>query len=368
MFTTDLLVDPSSRKVSDIKHKVVAVASSTSSDRAKKFIQNFKCPSDTKAYGSYQQLIDDPEVDIIYVATPHSHHYQNVMMCLNAGKNVLCEKAFTVNAAQTKRLCELAKQKGLFLMEAVWTRYFPLSVEIRRRITDGEIGEVYRVIADTSFGDDVEAKYGTTHRMTNKNLAGGALLDIGIYSITWCFQTLYHTLPVNERKAPKVLAALHPYHETGADEQTSIILSFPTGPGGSRAHPAQGIALTSLRVATDPDSNSSAGAAIRVQGTKGEIAVFPMAFRPTKYHLIGRAEKGEAPKVEEFVHDIPGHGMFWEADEAGRCLRDGKSQSESMPWSESIAIMEVMDEVRKQGNLVYPEAIESLDYPIELPR
>jgi predicted dehydrogenase len=104
------------------------------------------------------------------------------MLALNAGKNVLCEKAFTVNAAQTKILCETAREKGLFLMEAVWTRYFPLSVQVREIIQSGEIGEVLRTVADTSFGDDVEEKWGTTHRMVNPDLAGGALLDCKLLS------------------------------------------------------------------------------------------------------------------------------------------------------------------------------------------
>ena len=136
-----------------------------------------KCHSSAVAYGSYAELVADKNVDIIYVATPHSHHYQNTMLCLNAGKHVLCEKAFTVNAAQAKKLVELAKKKNLFLMEAVWTRYFPLSIEIRKMIESGDLGTVHRVIADLSFNQDVENTWGTEHRMVNMNLAGGALLD-----------------------------------------------------------------------------------------------------------------------------------------------------------------------------------------------
>ena len=171
------MIDPSTRNVSDIKHTVVAAASSSSADRAKMFLEECKCPSSAKAYGSYEELVKDKDVDIVYVATPHSHHYQNTMLCLLAGKNVLCEKAFTVNAAQTKKLIETAKEKKLFLMEAVWTRFFPLSIKIRKAIASGELGSIHRVIADNSFGEDVEKLWGTTHRMINKDLAGGALLD-----------------------------------------------------------------------------------------------------------------------------------------------------------------------------------------------
>lgn len=142
------MLDPSSRDVSDVKHIVVAAASSSSVDRAKQFLADCSCPSDAKAYGSYPELVKDPNVDIVYVATPHSHHYQNTMLCLLAGKHVLCEKAFTTNAAQAKKIIETAKEKKLFLMEAVWTRFFPMSIHIRKMIQDGELGDVHRVIAD----------------------------------------------------------------------------------------------------------------------------------------------------------------------------------------------------------------------------
>ncbi|KAL8667997.1 MAG: hypothetical protein Q9168_007134 [Polycauliona sp. 1 TL-2023] len=370
LFVKDLILDPSTRHVSDVKHEVKAVASSTSADRAKKFLEECKVPEGAAAYGSYEELVKDKNVDIIYVATPHSHHYQNTMLCLEAGKHVLCEKAFTTNAAQAKKLIETAKAKNLFLMEAVWTRFFPLSIQIRKFIEDGKLGAVHRVIADNSFGDDVEEKYGTTHRMVNMDLAGGALLDLGIYSLTWLFQTLYHTLPPASRKPPKVVAAITPYPSTGADEMTSMILTFPSAPGGTSTHQAHGIALTNLRVASDPDGHNTARPAIRIQGTAGEIQVDGPAFRPTHWRFIRAKPPGQEstgkPEVEEHECEIPGHGMFWEADECGRCLRDGEKESAGMGWEESVVVMEVMDEVRKQGGVKYPEKIESLEFPLDL--
>ncbi|KAI4105128.1 MAG: hypothetical protein L6R37_002847 [Teloschistes peruensis] len=379
LFVKDLILDPSTRDVSDVKHEVRAVASSSSVDRAKKFIQDCKVPEGCAAYGSYEELVKDKSVDIIYIATPHSHHYQNTMLCLGAGKHVLCEKAFTTNAAQAKRLIETAKAKNLFLMEAVWTRFFPLSLHVRKFIEDGNLGAVHRVIADNSFGDNVEEKYGTSHRMINMDLAGGCLLDLGIYSLTWLFQTLYHALPPQSRQPPsKIASAITPYHATGADEMTSIILTFPSAPGsapagthdGSATHPAHGIALTNLRVATDPDGHNTARPSIRIQGTKGEIQIDGPAFRPRSWRVIYAKAEGEKGKGEPMVeiHDceIPGQGMFWEADECARCLRDGKIESEGMGWEESVVIMEVMDEVRRQGGIKYPETIESLDFPLKL--
>jgi predicted dehydrogenase len=184
VFVRDLLRDPAARDASDVSHTVVAVSSSSSASRAEEFISETGIPAPCAAYGSYEDLVADRNVDVVYVATPHSHHFQNVMLALEAGKNVLCEKAFTVNAAQTRILVETARKKNLFLMEAVWTRYFPLSIEVRELIKAGRIGEVLRVTADNSFGDNPEEKFGTEHRMVNKDLAGGALLDCMVSILT----------------------------------------------------------------------------------------------------------------------------------------------------------------------------------------
>ncbi|OCK95533.1 NAD(P)-binding protein [Cenococcum geophilum 1.58] len=361
-FTKDLLIDPSTRDASDVAHEVVAAASSTSTSRAEQFLKNCGCSSSAKAYGSYKELVADPNVDIVYVATPHSHHYQNARLCLEAGKHVLCEKAFTTNAAQAKILVELAKKKNLFLMEAVWTRYFPLAKEVRAMVQEGKIGEVKRVFADLSFWSDVEKEFGTESRMVKLDLAGGALLDLGIYSITWVFQFLYHLQPPNQRKAPTVASSMTKYSKTGCDEMTSIIMTFP--PAGTH-----GIATTSLRVSHDPDSQSTAGAPIRIQGTLGEIQVQGPAYRPTTYTLIPAKSDARGAladfQLQRVTRDIPGHGMFWEADECARCLRDGKLESEGLSWEESIVIMETMDEVRRQNGLRYPEAIESTEFPLE---
>lgn len=147
---------------------------------------------------------------------------------------------------------------------------------------------------------------------------------------------------------------------------TSIILHFPS----TDAH---GIATTNMRVSFDPDGRNSAGPAIRIQGTKAEIQVFGPAYRPTTYRIIpaypdvgGPGDKGgvEKAEVKTVTREIPGHGMFWEADECARCIRDGKQESEGMTWEESCVIMDTMDEVRRQSGLVYPENIESVEYPL----
>ena len=373
-FTKDLLIDPKTRGTTDIVHRVSAVASSSSIESAKSFVEEIVASKqkddNCSAYGSYTDLVKDDQVDIIYVATPHSHHYQNVMLCLGAGKPVLCEKAFTVNAAQARALYQTAKQKNLFLMEAVWTRYFPLSVTVRKHITDGDIGEVLRVSADLSLGMSPEESFDVQNRMVNKDLAGGCLLDLGIYSLTWIFQTLYHTLSTEQRKPPVVKGVIiTPEPRTGADEMTTMLLEFPksTPTGLTIAH---AVATTALRVDWNPDKAHSAGPPIRIQGTKGELQVFGPAYRPKSYRLVPwRKEKDEQAadvKTRDFEFPGGGHGMFWEADEAARCWRDKVLQSEGLTWDESILIMETMDEIRKQGGLSYPQEIESTDYPINL--
>ncbi|KAL2205392.1 NADP:D-xylose dehydrogenase [Sarocladium strictum] len=368
-FCKDILKDPSLRDTTGVNHRIVAVSSSNSASRAADFIKKIEGPEDAKTYGSYAELVADPNVEIVYVATPHGHHFQNAMLALQAGKHVLCEKALTVTAAQTKKLVQTAKEKNLFLMEAVWTRFFPLSIKIRELITSGAIGDVHRTFADLSFGnvvdngklgfDDGTGKLSTddSHRMVNADLAGGALLDLGIYSLTWVFQALYHTQPEAEKEKPKVVAAMNIY-DTGVDESTTIVCSFPK-------HRSQGIATTSLLVAHNPDEKGSAGPAIRIQGTKGEIQVIGNAFQPTGYKVIYKDQPGEVEVVE---CPVPGgRGMAWEADECARCLRDGLKESKTIPLEESIVIMEVMDEALKQGGVKYPELISTDVYDANSP-
>ncbi|TGZ84083.1 NAD(P)-binding protein [Ascodesmis nigricans] len=349
VFSEDLLRDPATRNVHDVHHHIQAVASSTSVDKAKDFIAKVKAPSSTTAYGSYEELVADPNIDIIYVATPHSHHFQNCLLALNAGKNVLCEKPFTVNAPQLEILIKVAKEKGVFMMEAVWTRFFPLSREVRRLVAEGEIGDVKKVFAWLDLAQDPEEKYKDgKHRMVNPDLAGGALLDLGLYPLTWLFQTLYHPLPPSSQSSPKVTSSIVFHPPTGVDASNIVLLTFPsTG--------ALGVASSGMHVSNDTSSLGLPCA--RILGTKGEITITHPAYCPTKFTVY---KEGEEPV--ERVFPIPGAGMFWEADETARCLRDGKKECEVMPLAESLEVMRVMDSVRAQNGFRYPEEIESVEY------
>ena len=265
-------------------------------------------------------------------------------------------------------------------MEAVWTRYFPLSIYVRDIITSGRLGPVGRVFADLAFSNDLEKDDPEDKgRTVNANLAGGALLDIGIYSLTWCFQTLYLTQDPATRQPPTVLAAVNKYR-TGVDEQSTILLTFPRPKEqGGDAH---AVASTSFRAATDPTSNGAAGPAVRIQGTKGEIQVFHPIFRPTRTKLVlsdGTVEEKHFPQPgpgegsgwyngfgSSTNKEGEGHGMFWEADEAGLGVLEGRKEGKFEELEESVVIMEVMDEVRKQGGFKLPEKLESTEYPLEL--
>lgn len=271
------------------------------------------------------------------------------MLALKAGKNVLCEKPFTVNAPQLEILMKEAKKRGLFLMEAVWTRCFPVSIEIRRLLKEGEIGVVKRTEARLDFcHEPLGEKYpGGEHRMVNPKLAGGALLDLGVYALTWVFQTLYHDLPEEEkeRSEPKTMGVMQMYPETGVDADNVVVLQFPH---------ATGVASSSIFVSGDNAPSA------RFLGTEGEIQVIGPAYRPEGYCVI---RPGKEEKIVPC--QIPGKGMFWEADEVARCIRDGKLESEIVPLNESLVIMRVMDTVRRQNRLRYPEEIETTVYDEE---
>ncbi|KAL2405002.1 D-xylose 1-dehydrogenase (NADP(+)) [Exophiala dermatitidis] len=375
-FTKDLLLDPATRNVHEIKHTVVAAASSSSASRAQEFLKKVGAPSSAAAYGSYEELVKNKDIDIVYVATPHSHHFQNVMLCLEAGKNVLCEKAFTVNAAQAKKLIDTAREKNLFLMEAVWTRYFPLSIYVRDAITSGRLGTVIRVYSDNSMATDPEKTWPDgKHRMVNPELAGGALLDMGIYSLTWVFQTLYTTQSERSRKPPRVVSSMQKYPPTGVDEMTTMLLTFPRDvDAGGNMH---AVATTSIRTASDVDGSGTSGPAVRIYGTQGELQVWPPIYRPTRTRLIlkdGTVEDKNWPQpgpgkgsgwYNGFGGDLnpegEGHGMFWEADEAALALVEGRKEGRFESLDESLVIMELMDEVRRQNGLQYPEKIETTE-------
>ncbi|KII86983.1 hypothetical protein PLICRDRAFT_177690 [Plicaturopsis crispa FD-325 SS-3] len=371
-FTKDLILDPHSRDAADIRHRVVAVASRGGEEgrqKANAFIGSF-CPGElnAKALGTYEELFSDPHVDIVYIGTPHSHHYRNAKDALLAGKHVLCEKALTVNAKQAKELTALAAEKNLFLMEAVWTRFFPLTYALQALIKEGTIGVVRHVNAELakSFGIDTVMDPG--NRLIDPALAGGAILDLGPYPWTWIALVLLHPL-IGENPTDRAALALPsiaasmikspPNARGDIDESTLALLKFPRPlVAGGYAH---AVLRTDMRIKTRKEG-------IVIQGSKGHITVPMPIARPESFVVESWTSEesyrvnAKPDKVEELKFPVPGgaFGLVLEADECARCIRDGKVQSARMPWRESILQMEVFDEIRLQGGLVYGE-IERID-------
>ena len=252
----------------------------------------------------------------------------------------------------------------------------PISIYVRDIVTSGKIGTVERVFSDVSIGGPPpEERFEDSHRLVNPDLAGGALLDTGIYALTWVFQTLY-TTQTNPRP-PTLSSAIRKYR-LGTDQSTCMLLTFPREKEGD----AHGIATCSLRVNSNPGGKDEAGPCIRVQGTKGEVQVFPPAHNPDRSKLIlhdGTVEEKDwshhpgPGKGSGFVNGFgdetypegDGMGMFWEADECAHAIRDGRKEGRLESLEESLTIMKVMDEVRRQADFGFPDHLESTDFPLD---
>ena len=276
-----------------------------------------------KAFGSYQELADCQEVDVIYIATPHAQHYENTLMCLEAGKAVLCEKAFTINSMMLEEMVAKAKEKNLFLMEAIWTRFHPSITKVLEIIESGVIGNIVHIVADFGF----KAPYNLEGRLFNPKLTGGSLYDIGIYPLFISKLLLGN---------PKEIKALATMAETGVDMNCAMSLTYENGSTAS---------LFST-VMADTDTVCT------IYGTKGKIFMHGR-FHETKGLTL--SIKGEEPQV--FTTERLGFGYSYEAEEVQRCLRAGKIESDKLPLQFSLELMELLCEIRKQIGLVYPQEL-----------
>ncbi|GAA5964088.1 hypothetical protein JCM3765_000899 [Sporobolomyces pararoseus] len=365
-FTHDLLIDPRTRGTEDVEHKIVAVAS-RSKEKADKFVEeNFKAgqqdTKDVKTYGTYSELYNDQNVDAIYIGTPHSHHYRNVHDALTAGKNVLVEKSITVTAAQAQALVDLAREKNLFLMEAVWLRFQPYAYKLQEVLQSGAIGEIRAAAAELCVDFGPTAEKDPQHRLVNPDLAGGALLDLGPYPYTQlCLALSPSTKATNYRlPLPKLVASMTKT-SSGVDASTISVIEFPQRDGR----------VVHGNFTAAQDRQSAHSRVLIVQGSHGFLETQWPTFRPNslRYQAWDSPEDfaaGEKKPTKSEVFEFeprPGNiwGFAWEADEVARCLRDGKKESDRMPLNETVRMMEVFDEMRKQGNFVYPESLETSD-------
>lgn len=273
----------------------------------------------SKAYGSYEELVNDSDVDLIYVASPHSHHYEHAKLCLEHGKNVLCEKSFTVNAKQADELFQLAKSKNLFIVEAVWTRFLPFAAKMHEIIDSGMIGTPLTLNA--TFGQNL------THieRLVSPELAGGSLLDLGIYLLT--FASMFFGTEVEKIQSACVKTDL------GVDAQESITLVYKNG----------NIAVLNDSLLCRMENKGF------IYGTKGRIEVESF-FCPKEIKVL--LNDGAESKVFPVPFDFTGYE--YEVRAAVKAIENGELGCAEMPHEETLRIMGIMDQLRAEWGIRYP--------------
>lgn len=279
------------------------------------------------AYGDYRALVEDPDVDVVYVATPHSLHREHVELAFEAGKPVLCEKAFTLNAPDAEHLVSLAREKNLFLMEAMWMRCNPLVRRLQQLLATGALGEVGQVRADIGFVVDKPP----TDRLLDPALGGGALLDMGIYPLTFAHLFLGE---------PSAVAASATLSEVGADLNLAISLGYEGGAVAS---------LTSTMTAWSPRTAS-------IATDRGRIDIPAPFHHPsavTWTALGGDPDFVGPPEPVEIREELIGTGLAHEALEVVRCLRNGETESPLVPLDDTVTLMRLMDRIRDQIGVRY---------------
>ena len=298
--------------------KLAAVAS-RSQEKANAFAQTYQADS---AYGDYDSILNDPNVDIIYIATPHNSHEELTIRALRAGKHVLCEKPLAVNQNQVKNMVKVAQEERRFLMEAFWSKFNPSIKECLSLVEKGKIGEVNYVNADFSFyRDDPDDS-----RMLNMDLAGGSLLDMGVYPVFLAYSIFGN---------PKQILATGRFYKTGADIQTSAILKFENG----IANIMSGFASQTDMVA-------------KIYGTGGRIYIHPYWHETQGFTLI--EGNGGEYKTTEISLPTKGKGFTYEIEECLVCIRNGQLESENWSHQHSIDLITITDEIRNQMGLHYP--------------
>jgi len=305
------------------KGKILAVAS-RSPERAAEFSHTYNIE---KTYSDYKQMLEDPEIDIVYIATPHNFHYQQVKMCLQAGKHVLVEKPCTVNAEQMQKLVELAKSKSLLLQEALWSRFMPCLSQLRQLLNEGIIGDIQYIQSDIGFAFQKREK----SRLLKAELAGGSLLDLGIYSITVSQFFL--------QEHPDTVKAVGQLTEQQVDGHILANMRYPSG-----------------RYAQFTCSMlSQTSNTMRIVGTEGLVNL-PACFWDADSAFIYRDDK----LIQTIDIPHPVNGFEYQIEESMRCIEQNMLCSDVMSHRDSIGVLRVMDDIRKQVGVNYPSAIEAL--------
>jgi predicted dehydrogenase len=296
----------------------VQAVGSRSQASADTFAAEFGIPT---AHPSYEALAADPDVDIIYISTPHPFHADNARLALNAGKHVLIEKPITLNAREAREIVDLAASRNLLVLEGMWTRFLPHMVRIREILAAGTLGDVHTLIADHTQDLPTDP----AHRLNSMDLGGGALLDLGIYPLTFASELF---------GSPETILASATFKPTGADAQVATTFRYPGG-----------------QIAQTLSASDTAGPnTATILGTKGRIDIDRVWYAPTDFRLLDSANE----VVETFSAEVTGRGMHYQAAEAEQLIRAGKISSDILPVEELVAIMETLDLVRAQIGLRYP--------------
>lgn len=292
-----------------------AVAS-RSLQRAEEFAREYHAPH---AYGSYEEMLDCPGLDVVYIASPHSEHCAHALMCLENGIPVLCEKPLAMNTAQVQRMVAAAKANDVFFMEALWTRFIPLFEETKRLVGEGAIGGIRTVRADFGF----KAEFPPEHRLFNMKLGGGALLDVGIYPVFFALSFL---------GKPDEVQATAVFGETGSDDSCGVLFKYNDG--------RLAILDASITVKTDTEAFLyGEDGALKLHGPFHHATEMSLTFYDRPSERIGMNYKG--------------NGYYHEIQEVMHCLKTGKKESEKLPLQFSLDLMEVLDWVRREAGIVY---------------
>ena len=270
-------------------------------------------------HGDYAALAEDPQVDIVYVATPQSRHSDDTIMMLRAGKHVLCEKPIALDTAQAQRMVAEARERGLFLMEAIWSRFLPAYRALVAVVESGRIGEPLLVEADFGFRRPLDPD----DRLFRTDLGGGGLLDLGIYPLQLCTLLLG---PVEDVAAEGVIGV------TGVDEAVAAVLLHGDG--------RLGVIKAALRI--------SMACSARVSGAEGVIEIPALMHCPNAIRVLSPAG------VDDIDASYKGNGLRFEIDEVHRCLADGRTESDVVPLDETLALARTLDDIRHQIGLVFP--------------
>lgn len=289
---------------------------SRSQNSADEFADRYGIP---RRYASYEQLVADPDIDVIYVATPHPFHMDNAVLALEAGKAVLVEKPFTMNAPEAQRVIETARARGLFLMEAMWTRFLPIMARTRELIRSGAIGDPRLVQVDFGFFSPFDPK----DRLFAPELGGGALLDVGIYTMAFVSMVL---------GTPQRIESFARIGQTGVDEENLSIFTFPNG------------AMASMYSATQLSTLHEA----IISGTEGILRVnrgFHSGDTLTLMPRDASARGIELKDAQVITEPTDPNGFIYQVQEVNACLRAGKLESDIMPLDETLAIMQTLDQI-----------------------